>query len=160
MPYDYNSDTSSISNLIQIDLIYVLKELFEEIYITSSVREELYVLPNQRQIIESLDWIKTQNPQSQSLIEELLGELDIGEAHSIVLALETNAEFLIIDEYRGRLIAEQRDVKIIGVLGILIKAKQNNIIPLVKPYIDKLVTIGFRLNPNLIRSILQRIDEL
>ncbi|WP_338763860.1 DUF3368 domain-containing protein [Bernardetia sp. ABR2-2B] len=154
------SDTSSISNLIQIDLIYILQELFEDIYITSSVREELYVLPKQKKIIESLDWIKTQNPQNQTLVEELLEELDIGEAHSIILALETNAKFLIIDEYKGRVIAEQRGVKIIGVLGILIKAKQNNIIPLVKPHIDKLVTIGFRIKPSLIRIVLQKVNEL
>jgi hypothetical protein len=154
------SDTSSISNLIQIDLISVVYQLFGEVYITSSVREELYVLPNQKIQIESLTWIKTRNPQNQVLVQELLEKLDIGEAESIVLALEQNANFLILDEYSGRLVAEEYGIKIIGVLGILIQAKQQNLIELVKPYIEKLVNIGFRLNPNLIRFVLAKVDEL
>ncbi len=40
------SDTSSISNLLQIGAIELLKEIYGEITITPAVRRELYVLPD------------------------------------------------------------------------------------------------------------------
>lgn len=52
------SDTSSISNLFQIDLIHILFELYGEITITPAVRRELYHLKDQEEQIEKIDWIK------------------------------------------------------------------------------------------------------
>ncbi len=76
-------------------------------------------------------------------------ELDLGEAESIALAIEHKAQYLIIDEYRGRLIAEQYGVKIVGVLGILIQAKQDGLIDSVKDEVQSLRQVGFRLNQRL-----------
>ncbi|WP_367391861.1 DUF3368 domain-containing protein [Lewinella sp. LCG006] len=83
----------------------------------------------------------------------------MGESESIALAIEKNAKYLIIDEYKGRLIAEQYGVKIVGVLGILIQAKQKGVITSVKEEIEKLRSIGFRLNQRLVDNVLQRLGE-
>ena len=61
--------------------------------------------------------------------------------------------------YRGRAIADQHDVKIIGILGVLIQAKQANLIKTVNPYILHLREIGFRLNQDLIDTVLKRLGE-
>jgi len=154
------SDTSSISNLLQIGLIDVLYELYSEITITPAVRRELYYLPEQEKQIEQIDWIKVKAPQDQGMIVQLMEELDLGEAESITLAIEEQAKYLIIDEYKGRWIADSYGIKIVGILGVLIQAKKKNIIPAVKPPIDQLIEIGFRLDKKLIAKVLKRLDEL
>ena len=106
------SDTSSISNLLQIGLIDVLHILYSEITITPAVRRELYILPEQEKQIEQIDWIKVKAPQNQKMVLELLEELELGESESIALAVEEQAKYLIIDEYKGRMIADAYGVKI------------------------------------------------
>ena len=89
----------------------------------------------------------------------MLAELDLGEAESIALAIEVSAQYLLIDEYKGRQIADSYGVSIVGIIGVLIQAKQEGIIPLVSPTIEKLTQIGFRLNKQLIASVLARLGE-
>lgn len=89
-----------------------------------------------------------------------MAELDLGEAESIVLAIEEHAKYLIIDEYKGKLIADSYGVKIVGILGVLILAKKEKLIPSVKPHIDNLVEKGFRLNKALIEKVLKGLGEL
>lgn len=154
------SDTSSISNLLQIGLIDILHVLYGDITITPAVRRELYNLSEQEKQIEQIDWIKVKAPQDQRMIVQLLEEIDLGEAESIVLAIEEKAKYLIIDEYKGRSIADSYGIKIVGILGVLIQAKKRSIIPAVKPPIDKLIEIGFRLDKKLIEKVLKGLGEL
>ncbi|MEM9835182.1 MAG: DUF3368 domain-containing protein [Bacteroidota bacterium] len=87
-------------------------------------------------------------------------DLDLGEAESIALAMELKADYLIIDEKRGRGIAEERGVRIVGVLGILIKAKKEGLIENVSDYIMKLQSVGMWLNEKLVLRVLKALDEL
>lgn len=154
------SDTSSISNLLQIGLIDILHVLYGEITITPAVRRELYHLPDQEKQIEQMDWIKVKTPRDQGMIVQLLEEIDLGEAESIVLAMEEQAKYLIIDEYKGRMIADSYGIKIVGILGVLIQAKKKEAISAVKPHIDQLTEIGFRLDKKLIERVLKGLGEL
>lgn len=95
------SDTSSISNLFQIGLIELLKDLYGEIIITPAVARELTVIPEQEIFLNTVSWIKVQTPQNQKLIVQLLEELHLGESESIALAIELNADYLVLDEYKG-----------------------------------------------------------
>lgn len=152
------SDTSSITNLYQIGEIDLLRKLFREVVITPGVQRELLALASQASI-ENIAWIKVIAPSNKELTDELLGELDAGEAESIALAVEKKASYLIIDEYKGRLIAERYNVKIVGLLGLLIRAKQQGLVSSVKDEVDKLLQIGFRLNAKLIADTLKKIGE-
>ncbi|MCB9351750.1 MAG: DUF3368 domain-containing protein [Lewinellaceae bacterium] len=93
------------------------------------------------------------------MVVEFLKELDLGEAESIALAVEEKAKYLIIDEYKGRAIADAYGVKIVGILGVLIQAKQQGVISSVKPNIEKLIEIGFRLDKKLIAKVLRSLGE-
>lgn len=153
------SDTSSISNLIQIGRLDLLHQLFGQIIITTSVFEELSVIEIQRQALHEISWIEIKTPHNRNLVNSLLKDLDIGEAESIVLAIELGAKHLIIDEFKGRIVAENLGINIVGVLGILIMAKNNGLIPVVKPIIEELLQVGFRLNQQLIAKVLYKLDE-
>jgi predicted nucleic acid-binding protein len=153
------SDTSTITNLLQINRLDILKSLYGTIVIPPGVRRELYRIEGQKTAIEKLDWIKTQYPHDQQLIAELLEDLDLGESEAIALAVELDAEYLIIDEYKGRAIAEMRGIKIVGLLGILIAAKTGGHIESVRPLIEKIRSNGFRLNSTLVDKVLTALGE-
>ena len=93
------------------------------------------------------------------MVYELSNDLDLGESEAIALAIERNADYLMIDEYLGRKIAHGLQIKVIGVLGILISAKEKGILAEVKPHIENLQRIGFWLNPNLVNTVLEKTGE-
>ncbi|WP_293109111.1 DUF3368 domain-containing protein [Moorena sp. SIO3I6] len=75
--------------------------------------------------------------QKSVLVQALRQKVDPGEAEAIALAIELHADRLIIDERRGRKIAASMGLKYIGILGVLLEAKNNNFITNVKPIIVK-----------------------
>ena len=153
------SDTSTITNLYQVGRLDLLRSLFGTVIIPPAVRRELYRIEGQAVEIEKLGWIQTEYPKNQSLISELLDELDLGESEAIALAIELKAEYLIIDEYKGREIADKKGVKIVGLLGVLIAAKTDGHLEAVMPLIDKIQLNGFRLNRSLINKVLTALGE-
>ena len=156
------SDTSSISNLAQIGLVELLYTLDGEITMTPSVQRELYRLKTHQRAINDLDWIRALTPKDQGLVDELLLELDAGESESIALALENQAEYLIVGELKGRLIADRLGIQIVGVLGVLVQAKKYGIIFDLfdlKAEIEKLRSVGFKLDQNLVNTVLARLEN-
>lgn len=154
------SDTSVITNLIQLNELSLLYHLFEKIIIPAKVYEELGKLPAQIDHIDKLGWIEVREISDTDLFNQLLESLDAGEAASIVLALELKADLLIIDEKRGRKIATDLGISITGLIGVLVEAKELGFIESVKPLLNKLIyEIGFRVNPKLYREILNKTNE-
>ncbi len=73
----------------------------------------------------------------------------------MALYLEQSEESLpVFDERKGRQIARELGIKIIGTLGILIKAKQIGLIPDTHPVIESLEETDFRLSPILKQQFL------
>lgn len=154
------SDTSPITNLIKIDQLDLLKILFQQAIIPQKVYEELADYENQGNVIDSQSWIIVKAVKDQSAVERLKNILDPGEAEAIILAQELKANFLIIDERKGRKIAETRGITITGLLGVLIRAKKKEIVPKLKPLLDKLISLGgFRISKTLYQKILEEVGE-
>lgn len=154
------SDTSPITNLIQINQLELLNKLFGEIIIPDKVFGELSVYENQKIKVENHEWILVKSVKDKKLIKKLEIQLDLGEAQAIILAKELEADILIIDERKGRKTATEYGLRIIGLLGVLIQAKKKGYIENLKPILNKLIEeIGFRVSKNLYSRILKEVDE-
>jgi len=150
MPKLIIADTSCIIVLEKIGHLEILRHLFETITITPEVSEEFgTALP------KWVDTVPVKDAQRQRLLEL---ELDKGEASAIALALESDPHLLLIDERKGRRIANQLNLTLTGTLGILIQAKQQRLIPSLKEEINKLKSIDFRMSHSLIQNILVKYE--
>lgn len=92
-------------------------------------------------------------------VSPLAAKLDAGEQEAILLAQERGA-LLIIDEARGRAVAEELGVQCVGTLGVLVEAKLRGVIPLLRPELEKLrAETNFRFTEALFRAALVNASE-
>ena len=66
---------------------------------------------------------------------------------------------LIIDDLKGRNLAEQLGVKVTGTFGLIIEAKISGYIESVKPLLEKIKQTNFRLSKDLEERILLKAQE-
>jgi predicted nucleic acid-binding protein len=98
--------------------------------------------------------------KSRQLTESLLLDLDAGEAEAIALAVEMKAGLLLLDERRGRNVAQRFGLKFVGLMGMLIEAKWKGHVPAVKPILDDLTaTAGFWVDNGLYARVVQEAGE-
>jgi len=149
------SDTSCITNLIAIGRVGLLRDLFGVVLIPPAVRDELAV---QHDTLP--DFFEVRAPFAHTVVAELLEEpLGLGEAEAIVLAEETHADYLLIDETAGRAVARARGLPRIGLLGVLQRAKERGLLANVKPGLDALQAAGFWISPKLRERFLRDMGE-
>ena len=141
------ADASCLIVLQNIQELLLLQKLFGEIFITNQVKEEFGLdLP---------DWVKIKAIQNKVQQNALSLILDKGEASSIALCLETNDSILIIDEKKGRRIAQELGLKITGTLGVILLAKEKGLLDSIESVLEKLENAGFWISPNLKAKILE-----
>jgi predicted nucleic acid-binding protein len=76
------------------------------------------------------------------------------------LAIEIGADVVLMDEYRGRAVAKAQGLAVTGLVGVIIAAKANGLLPSVKLVRDALrATAGFRLSDSLYASALASVGE-
>ena len=154
------SDTSCITNLIQINQFNLLRAIYTQIIITPVVKKELqqfHLLSDTD--IEALN-LAIQTPVNIVAVNQLMLQLDAGESESIVLAEELNADFLLVDERKATKIANERGLTTIGILGVILLAKQNNHIASAKLLLDDLrLKTTFHFSDSLYNKIIQLAGE-
>lgn len=155
------SDTSPIFYLVQLNHFWLLEALFKEVLIPPTVEQELRAAEDDAvNNAISEPWVRVVPFQDTYLFNQLLGDLDRGECEAIVLALEQQADILLIDELKGRSIATGLQLNISGLGGVLLLAKVKGLIPLVKPLLEELHKSTFRLSRKTVQDILQKANEL
>lgn len=145
------SDTSCLIALQNIGLLSLLKDLYQEILITKEVKNEFES--------ELPDWIIVIEVKNKDKQDEIEQRLDKGEASSIALALEINNSVLIIDEIKGRKIAQSLNIEIIGTIGVLLLANKRELITDIPDIILRLSNKGFRLSDKLVEQLIARYSK-
>lgn len=132
-------------------MLNILKDLFGEVLITPEVNNEFgNQLPN---------WIILSHVKDKFKLAEIGSKLDKGEASSIALALEIPNSTLIIDEVKGRSVAKNLNIEIIGTIGIIILAGKKGIVNDVISVVLKLVNNGFRLSNKIVDRIIEKYGK-
>lgn len=159
------SNTSPIMNLAVVDLLNLLRQQFGEVFVPAAVIEELRLdtdYPGTDKIRQAISegWLHQEVVENQQIILALKRELDDGEAEAIALALQLKADLILMDERDGRSVAKFMGLNPIGILGVLVRAKQAGTIQSVKEVLNKLRNeAGFYITDGLMQNILSEIGE-
>ena len=153
------TNTTPIISLSSIQQLDLMPQLFGRVYVVDTVVNECakggkIVAPD----LTKLDWLHIVENKNYPP-NPLLISLDDGEKHTIEAALADRADFAIIDEKLGRNLAEYLGVRVIGTLGILLKAKQQNKINSFVGCVKAMQAQGIRYNNQLVERLAIQIGE-
>jgi len=154
------SDTSTITNLHKVHQVDLLHIVFGTIIVPKGVYDELAVIPSQKLLLDAKPWIEVKEATDRELYSKLREHLDHGEAEAISLSVDLDADFLIIDEQKGRQVAKNYGLTIIGLLGVLLEAKSRGALTAVKPTLEALINEhDFRVSKSLFKMVLKQAKE-
>lgn len=158
------SNTSPIINLACIGHLDLLPQLYGTVVIPTAVFHEITSAsphaPGAAEI-RTADWICRHTVVNRALVTALKLELDSGESEVIACALEYQAQLLLMDERRGRKIAQRFGLTFMGLLGVLVLAKRQKLITRVQPLLNKLRhDAGFWISDALYVRVLQEVAEI
>ena len=159
------SNTSPILNLAIIGELSLLRDQFGEILIPGAVLEELRVeesLPGSQVVRDAIKdgWIRIEAVKQYPLVRAMQRDLDKGEAEAIALAMQVNAGWVLMDERDGRKAARSMKLKVVGVLGILLKARREGRLRSLKKDMDRLrEKASFYIRADLYSKIIQEWEE-
>lgn len=148
-------DSSCLIVLDNIGYMGILQQTFKTVLIPPAVNREFG---------KSFNWLIIDNSSSLSQQEQdklLKARIGSGEREAITLALFHKDSALILDDLDARNTAMSLGLKekVIGTLGLLLKAKEKEIIHKVKPLLDDLVKRKFRMTEGLYNRILNEAKE-
>lgn len=158
---DLICDTTPIQYLYQLNLLHIIPKLSNLVFVPSAVVEEIKIghlqkvnLPN----LEKLDWVTIRRPVS-ALALPLIANLGPGETEALMLALEMREAVVVLDDALAREMAETLDLRLTGTLGLLLDAKKAGLIPALRPLLDELQSLQFRLAPRTYSAVLHLAGE-
>jgi predicted nucleic acid-binding protein len=148
------SDTSPINYLVLIGHGDLLHRLYGTILIPEAVRAEL-IHPRTPEPVRH--WIQErQDVEVRAVTGPLPWEdLQRGEREAIALALELEADLILMDEKRGRRIAGEEGLIVVGILGILSAAAESGLISFPEAVV-KLRTTSYRISEALVAALLDQ----
>lgn len=160
------ADTAPIISLLKIGRLSLLQKLFGSIVIPQSVFNELVCdnrFKDEGQQIRNASYISVvelKNEQLVSLLRRSTG-LDLGESEAILLADTYKYSLLLIDEFRGRQVAQQMGIKLMGTVGILMYAYSEQVLTKQEIYdcIDILKVTARRISDKLFQQLIDYLNK-
>jgi predicted nucleic acid-binding protein len=115
------ADASPLRYLILIDLSHVLPALYGSVIVPPAVVDEL-TAERTPDVVRNWfamrpGWLRVQAPREPlTFLQDVLGE---GERQAIALAVDLNADALLMDDRDGRREAERRSCAVLGTLRVI-----------------------------------------
>jgi predicted nucleic acid-binding protein len=86
-------------------------------------------------------------------------DMGLGESEVLCHALEMGNAGVILDDLQARKCARLYNIPLKGSIGIIVWAKKEGIIDKLEPHFDNLVTVGIRIDENLMEELLRVFGE-
>jgi predicted nucleic acid-binding protein len=122
------SDSTCLIGLERIQQLDLLPGLFDEVFVPPAVAAEFGT---------TLSWLKVRAPQDAAHVAALRLLVDEGEAEAIALAKELGCE-VILDDLLARKLAAKQNVHCVGLLGVLLRAKNSGKLAAIRPLVEML----------------------
>jgi predicted nucleic acid-binding protein len=156
------SDASPLNVLIRLGHADILAAIFKAVVIPPSVQQEMSrstTPPEVRQwVAHPPPWLSVQSPANPVSPSERRHR---GEEDAIRLALELNADAILLDEEKARIEAARAGLRVIGTVGILEQAADMGLISDLKSVHDRLRNTDFFIRDSILIASLQRhLDRL
>ena len=153
-------DSSPLIALSLLDKLNLLDRLFNDVLIPLSVFNEV-TMDNKSEAARIAKWARNKVVVATNirLVESFSLLLDKGEAEALSLYIEKEADFLLIDEKKGRKVACYNKINIVGTLGIILMSKKRGLISEVKPLLESLQQSYIRISDELYRKTLELAQE-
>jgi predicted nucleic acid-binding protein len=130
------SDTTAITTLLKAGESDLLQKLFGAVIIPPSVRDELLAFHS---TLPDFIEVRSLSDSSRLAGMERLGR---GETEAIQLALQINADWLLLDDRQARVTALKLGLRCVALTALLIKAKQLGYIASVREWLERLEQRG------------------
>ncbi len=154
------ADTSPLNYLILLEHSEILPQIYGRILAPQAVLTEMQHPEAPPQVrawaVSPPSWLEAK--QVSQIDETLSAELGAGEREAISLALEVNANVLLIDERAGRHEAEERKLQVAGTLAVLLQASMVGNLDF-PDILKRLRSHGFRLSKAVETAVLLRYKQ-
>jgi predicted nucleic acid-binding protein len=149
-----------LRHLIAIGEADLLGKLYGNVTIPSAVWNELQAEQTPAFVSTWLksapDWLSIQSPNAPGPNDPAMESLDRGECEAIQLAIELDAELLLMDDRDGRALALRLGLPVVGTLGVLERAHALGLLADYPATVADLEASGFYMSARLRDSILER----
>jgi predicted nucleic acid-binding protein len=145
------TDTSPVRALNHLELLPLLGRLFGSVFVPPSVADELlHPIGGPPVDVRIHSYFVLRAPSDARRAAALGFQLDPAETEAISLAMELKATIVLMDEKAGRAAAVRAGITPVGVLGLLIRGKNQGMIQQVGPLIIRLRDeLNFHISPAL-----------
>jgi predicted nucleic acid-binding protein len=157
------ADSGPLIALARLDLLALPARYFDSVLVTASVWEEVTRSPKGSETerlalaLEGGHMALVDDPLE--VAEAILqAGLDVGERNSIAYGLGMGTTVLI-DEKRGRRVAEALGVPVIGTLGLLLRGREEGVLPSLRASVEALQASGYFLSADLVDRVLAEFGE-
>ncbi|MFH1859702.1 MAG: DUF3368 domain-containing protein [bacterium] len=153
------ADSSALVSLAICQCLHLLENIFDEVKVPQAVFDEVIIEgKREAEILRVYLRGKVVTVDLTEFVIDAAG-LGRGEIEAMALFKRAHANLLLIDDRRARKVAQLNNIEIVGSLGILLFAKQKNLIKHIKPLLDKIRDSDVHINERLIKKILQLAGE-
>jgi predicted nucleic acid-binding protein len=159
---DHIVDTSPLCYLHRAGVLHVLPAIFGRVIVPGQVVAELSVGRARGHDLPDpliLPWADVRPVALLAPQLALFGRLGAGERAVLTLALAIPGSVGIIDELPARRVAEGFGVAVTGTLQVILVAKQRGLVPAMRPLLDRLQELRFRMSEDLREHVLTLAGE-
>jgi predicted nucleic acid-binding protein len=156
------SETSPVRALAHLGRLELLRELFTQVIVPPAVAKELRNPPGGQIAVDvdTLTFVTVHAVSDPANVDQFQNDLDPGESEALAIALELEAQFILMDEAAGRKKAKEVGLTPIGVLGVLLEAKRRGDRTVLRPLLDQLQNeLHFFISPGLRAEVLRQAGE-